>query len=331
MQIAQYQFPNPVVLAPMAGVTDLVFRRICKEMGCALSVTEMISDKGLIYSQRATMKIAEIAEPGFVSVQLFGSEVEPMIQAVERINEIHPHLIDINMGCPALKIVKNGEGSAMMLKPELASEIMAAVVRHSIVPVTVKMRLGWDAKNINCLEIAKRAEAAGVSAITLHARTREQFYGGKADWQYIKRLKETLTIPVIGNGDIWLPEDAARMQSLTGADGVMIGRGILGNPWLIRNTVALLTNGQVFSTPNYRDKIQMAIRHLHELVAYKGEHTGVREMRKHGAWYLKSLRGASGIRILLNSAKTVDEMEGILLGYQRELARLPEDQILESS
>jgi len=330
MQIAQYQFPNPVVLAPMAGVTDLVFRRICKEMGCALSVTEMISDIGLIYSQRATMKIAEIAEPGFVSVQLFGSEVEPMIQAVEKINGIHPHLIDINMGCPTQKIVKNGEGSAMMLKPELASEIMAAVVQHSMVPVTVKMRLGWDAKNINCLEMAKRAEAAGISAITLHARTREQFYGGKADWQYIKQMKETIAIPVIGNGDIWQPEDAARMQAETGADGVMIGRGVLGNPWLIRNTVALLTTGQVLSTPNYRERIQMAIRHMHELVAYKGDHIGVREMRKHGAWYLKSLRGASGIRVLLNSAKTVDEMERILLGYQRDLARLPEDLILES-
>ncbi len=330
MQIAQYHFPNPVVLAPMAGVTDLVFRRICKEMGCALSVTEMISDKGLIYSQRATLKIAEISEPGFVAVQLFGSEVEPMIQAVEIINRMQPHLIDLNMGCPAPKIVRNGEGSALMQKPALASEIMAAVVQHAAVPVTVKMRLGWDAQNINCLEMAKRAEAAGIAAITLHARTRDQYYGGKADWAYIKQMKETVSIPVIGNGDIWQPEDAARMLSQTGADGVMIGRGILGNPWLIRNTVALLTSGQTLSIPSYRERIQMAIRHLYELVAYKGEHIGVREMRKHGAWYLKSLRGASGIRILLNGAKSVEEMERILLTYQRELAGLPEDQILES-
>jgi len=315
MKIANIQLPNPVILAPMAGVTDIVFRRICKEMGSALSVTEMISGKGLIYTHKESVRIADINEPGLVAIQLFGSELEPMKRATEIINKIKPHFLDLNMGCPAVKIIKNSEGSALMLQPERAFELMQTLVKYAEMPVTVKIRLGWDQQNKNYLEIAKRAEQAGVSAITLHARTRDQFYAGQADWQAIKLLKENVSIPVIGNGDIWHPEDALRMIQQTGVDGVMIGRGALGNPWLIRDSVDLLQGRSVQPAPTPTERIQMSLRHLKGLVEYKGEHIGVREMRKHGAWYLKGLPRASQTRILLNSAKSIMEMEEIFHQY----------------
>lgn len=319
MKIGQIQLPNPVILAPMAGVTDLVYRKICKEMGSALSVTEMISGKGLMYTQKESIRIADINETGLVAIQLFGSEFEPMIRATEIINQIKPHFLDLNMGCPAVKIVKNSEGSALMLQPERASELMQTLVKHAEMPVTVKIRLGWDEKNKNFLEIAKRAEQAGISAITLHARTRDQFYAGQADWQAIKELKEKISIPVIGNGDIWHAEDALRMMQQTGADGVMIGRGALGNPWLIRDSVALLQGLPAMKPPTPTERVEMALRHLKDLVEYKGEHIGVREMRKHGAWYIKGLNGASQTRVLLNSAKSKAEMEEIFQHYLVQL------------
>jgi tRNA-dihydrouridine synthase B len=319
MKIGQIQLPNPVILAPMAGVTDLVYRKICKEMGSALSVTEMISGKGLMYTQKESIRIADINETGLVAIQLFGSEFEPMIRATEIINQIKPHFLDLNMGCPAVKIVKNSEGSALMLQPERASELMQTLVKHAEMPVTVKIRLGWDEKNKNFLEIAKRAEQAGISAVTLHARTRDQFYAGQADWQAIKELKEKISIPVIGNGDIWHAEDALRMMQQTGADGVMIGRGALGNPWLIRDSVALLQGLPAMKPPTPTERVEMALRHLQDMVEYKGEHIGVREMRKHGAWYIKGLNGASQTRVLLNSAKSKAEMEEIFQHYLVQL------------
>ena len=319
MKIGQIQLPNPVILAPMAGVTDLVYRKICKEMGSALSVTEMISGKGLMYTQKESIRIADINETGLVAIQLFGSEFEPMIRATEIINQIKPHFLDLNMGCPAVKIVKNSEGSALMLQPERASELMQTLVKHAEMPVTVKIRLGWDEKNKNFLEIAKRAEQAGISAVTLHARTRDQFYAGQADWQAIKELKEKISIPVIGNGDIWHAEDALRMMQQTGADGVMIGRGALGNPWLIRDSVALLQGLPAMKPPTPTERVEMAFRHLQDMVEYKGEHIGVREMRKHGAWYIKGLNGASQTRVLLNSAKSKAEMEEIFQHYLVQL------------
>ena len=319
MKIGQIQLPNPVILAPMAGVTDLVYRKICKEMGSALSVTEMISGKGLMYTQKESIRIADINETGLVAIQLFGSEFEPMIRATEIINQIKPHFLDLNMGCPAVKIVKNSEGSALMLQPERASELMQTIVKHAEMPVTVKIRLGWDEKNKNFLEIAKRAEQAGISAVTLHARTRDQFYAGQADWQAIKELKEKISIPVIGNGDIWHAEDALRMMQQTGADGVMIGRGALGNPWLIRDSVALLQGLPATKPPTPTERVEMALRHLQDLVEYKGVHIGVREMRKHGAWYIKGLNGASQTRVLLNSAKSKVEMEEIFQHYLVQL------------
>ena len=319
MKIGQIQLPNPVILAPMAGVTDLVYRKICKEMGSALSVTEMISGKGLMYTQKESIRIADINETGLVAIQLFGSEFEPMIRATEIINQIKPHFLDLNMGCPAVKIVKNSEGSALMLQPERASELMQILVKHAEMPVTVKIRLGWDAKNKNFIEIAKRAEQAGISAVTLHARTRDQFYAGQADWQAIKELKEKISIPVIGNGDIWHAEDALRMMQQTGADGVMIGRGALGNPWLIRDSVALLQGLPAMKPPTTTERVEMALRHLQDMVEYKGEHIGVREMRKHGVWYIKGLNGASQTRVLLNSAKSKAEMEEIFQHYLVQL------------
>ena len=319
MKIGQIQLPNPVILAPMAGVTDLVYRKVCKEMGSALSVTEMISGKGLMYTQKESIRIADINETGLVAIQLFGSEFEPMIRATEIINQIKPHFLDLNMGCPAVKIVKNSEGSALMLQPERASELMQILVKHADMPVTVKIRLGWDAKNKTFIEIAKRAEQAGISAITLHARTRDQFYAGQADWQAIKELKEKISIPVIGNGDIWHAEDSLRMMQQTGADGVMIGRGALGNPWLIRDSVALLQGLPAMKPPTPTERVEMALRHLQDMVEYKGEHIGVREMRKHGAWYIKGLNGASQTRVLLNSAKSKAEMEEIFQHYLVQL------------
>lgn len=320
MKIAHIDIPNPVVLAPMAGVTDLVFRRICHEMGCGLLMTEMISDMGLVHSQQRTFRLVEIGEWEHpISVQIFGSDPVPMERAAAIVTEIGGDLIDINMGCPAPKIVKNGEGSALMLDPARAEAIVRAVVRVAKQPVTVKMRAGWDSDHINAVELAKRVEAAGAAAVAVHGRTREQFYAGKADWGVIARVKQAVRIPVIGNGDIWHPTDAARLLRETGCDGVMIGRGVLGNPWLIKQTVHYLQTGEMLPDPNPEERIAMAIRHLRDLVAQKGDYTGPREMRKHAAWYLKGLRGAAQIREQINQAKSQSEMEAVLSAYLSDL------------
>ncbi|MGE5653831.1 MAG: tRNA dihydrouridine synthase DusB [Bacillota bacterium] len=322
MKIAHIDIPNPVVLAPMAGVTDLVFRRICREMGCGLLMTEMISDMGLVYSQQRTFRLVEVgAWEHPVSVQIFGSEPDPMERAAAIVTEIGGDLIDINMGCPAPKIVKNGEGSALMLDPIRAEAIVRAVVRASKQPVTVKMRAGWDSDHINAVELAKRVEDAGAAAVAVHGRTREQFYAGKADWGIIGRVKQAVSIPVIGNGDVWHPHDAVRLLRETGCDGVMIGRGVLGNPWLIKQTVHYLATGEMLPDPTAAERIEMAVRHLRDLVAYKGEYTGPREMRKHAAWYLKGLRGAAQTREQINQAKSQAEMESVLAAYLTDLER----------
>ncbi|NLN84257.1 MAG: tRNA dihydrouridine synthase DusB [Firmicutes bacterium] len=315
MEIANLKFPNPVVLAPMAGVTDLVFRKLCKKMGAALTTTEMISAKGLYYTNQQTLKIADVSEEGKTSIQLFGGDVESLVRAVHIVNEIGPDLIDFNMGCPATKIIKNKEGSALMTEPQKVEEILRAMVKEATVPVTVKIRLGWDDQNKNYLEVAKRAEQAGVAAIALHARTRQQFYSGEADWQAIAQLKREIKIPVIGNGDIWSAQDAIDMMEQTKCDGLMIGRGVMGNPWLVRDLVTLLAGEKLEEKPSLEEIIGTITEHLDDLIEYKGEYIAIREMRKHAAWYLKGQPKASQVRVLLNTAETKSQMEEILWAY----------------
>lgn len=313
MKIGSVTLTNPVVLAPMAGVTDLPFRLLVKEMGCALVYTEMVSDKGLLHNNEHTFKLLRLDEQERpAALQIFGSEPESMAKAAKVVEQAGADILDINMGCPTLKIVKNGEGSALMRTPDLAYRILASVVDAVSIPVTVKIRKGWDDASVNAVQIARLAEAAGVSAIAIHGRTREQFYSGQADWNIIKDVKESVSLPVIGNGDIRSPLDAAQMIEKTGCDGVMIGRGAQGNPWLFCQVVHYLATGEVLASPGVTERINMALRHLDMLVAYKGEHVGIREMRSHAAWYTKGLPHSAELRLRFNSAVTREHFAQIL-------------------
>jgi len=321
MRIGNVDTDNRVFLAPLAGVSDLPFRLLVKRAGCGLVYTEMISAQGLIYTNRNTCRLLDIApEEKPIAVQLFGSDPEVMAGAVRIAAENGADIIDINMGCPVVKIVKNGEGSALMRNPDRAAAVIRAAVAATELPVTVKIRKGWDTKESNAVEIAALAEAAGAKAIAVHGRTREQFYSGKADWSIIRAVKERVRVPVIGNGDIFSPPDAARMFAETGCDAVMIGRGALGNPWLFQRTVHYLATGELLPEPAGGEKIALALEHLAMLTAYKGEKSGVREMRKHASWYIKGLREAAAVRTRLNRAETKADMEGVLLAYRAELA-----------
>ena len=318
--IGKVHIPNQVVLAPMAGVTDLVARRIAKEMGVGLTVTEMVNDMGLIYAQHQTLALADIGEPGIRAIQLFGSRPESIRQAAQRLRDYAPDIVDINMGCPMRKIVSNGAGSALMLDPARAAVLVETVRSELDVPVTVKIRSGWDENRQNAAEFARTLEQAGASAITVHARTREQFYSGQADWNIIAEVKRSVSIPVIGNGDIWQPEHAADMLSQTGCDAVMIGRGAMGNPWLLHRTVRYLEDKAKLPEPTVVEKIHMAVRHLTELAAYKGEYTAVREMRKQSSWYIKGAHGAAQMRTLLIQQTQLEAMRILLLEYAESLA-----------
>lgn len=304
---------NPVIAAPMAGVTDRAFRTLAREAGCGLVYTEMVSDQALIYGSSKTNTILNIeGEPGPLSVQIFGSNPDYMERAARIVAERRPGFIDINMGCPTPKIVKNGEGSALMKNPALAYEIARAVVTAVDIPVTVKMRKGWDDDSVNAAEMAVLMEKAGVSAIAVHGRTRSQFYSGKADWGIIREVKRSVGIPVIGNGDIWTPEDARRMMEETGCDGVMVGRAAMGNPWIFSQIINYLENGEKLPPPSNAERLAVTLRHLGMLVELKGEYIGVREMRKHAAWYLKGIRGAARARQELNSARSEEEMVSVI-------------------
>ena len=303
MQIGHIKLVNPVILAPMAGVTDLPFRLLAKEMDCGLVYSEMVSDKGLLYKNNHTMdmlKIDERERP--VAMQIFGSDPTSMAKAAQFVESAGTDIIDINMGCPTPKIIKNGSGAALMCQPELAYRIMASVVEAVKVPVTVKIRKGWSQTSINAVEMAKLAEKAGIAAVAIHGRTREQFYSGEADWNIIREVKESVGIPVIGNGDIRTPYDAEKMLIETGCDGLMIGRGAQGNPWIFRQVAQYLATGEIVPPPTASERLSVMLRHLDMLVEYKGEHLGIREMRRHGAWYTKGLHHSSELRLKFNQA-----------------------------
>ena len=321
MKIGNIETKNNVFLAPMAGVTDLVFRVICKEMDCGMVYSEMVSAKGVQHNNKNTkelLKVDERERP--VAMQMFGSDPEIMAEMARKLNEYEDiDILDINMGCPAPKIVKNGEGSALTLNPKLVGEIISAVSKASEKPVTVKFRKGFDDQHLNALEIGRIAEESGARAVTIHGRTREQYYAGKADWDIIKALKEEIkTIPVIGNGDIFTPEDAKKMLEYTGCDAVMIGRGSQGNPFIFKRTVEYLENGVLLPEPTWEDRLDIAEKHMDMLADYKGEVIGIREMRKHLGWYIKGLPHSAEMRVKINATSGRENMRDVL-NYMREL------------
>lgn len=313
MQIGSLKLENNVFLAPMAGITDRPFRTLCHEMGSGLVYSEMVSAKGIYYNNENTKQLLDIGEEEMpAALQLFGSEPEIMGAMGKKIEGINAGIIDINMGCPVPKVVKNGEGSALMKTPELAGRIIKALVEMQKKPVTIKIRKGFDDTCINAVEMAQIAEENGASAVAVHGRTREQYYSGKADWDIIKNVKKAISIPVIGNGDIFKPQDAADMLEYTGCDAVMIARGAQGNPWIFKRTIAYLENGILLDEPTPQEKVSMALRHARMLIDYKGEFVGVRQMRAHMAWYIKGVQGASVIRDKINHCESYEEMAELL-------------------
>ena len=310
----------PVFLAPMAGVTDLPFRLLCKEQGCDAMVTEMVSAKALYYGNKNTAPLLETREEERpIGVQLFGSDPELMGQMAHKIEGKGFSFIDINMGCPVPKIVNNREGSALMKDPELAGKIVSSVVKHVALPVTVKFRKGFDKDHCNAVEFAQVLEENGACALTVHGRTREQYYNGEADWSIIKKVKESVSVPVIGNGDIFCGLDALRMKEETGCDGVMIGRGAKGNPWIFREVAAAVSGEKIPERPDEKEIIEMLLRHARLNVEYKGEYTGIREMRKHTAWYTVGMYGSSKIRDEVNQVSGYREFEQLIRGWRSEL------------
>jgi len=304
---------NPFILAPLAGVTDAPFRRLCKEQGASLVYSEMVSCKGLLYRNRNTedlLRIYEAEKP--VAYQVFGGQPEVVGAAAKLLSGRDNATLDINMGCPVHKIVSNGEGAALLKKPDLIYKIVEAAVREAKKPVTVKIRSGWDGESVNAVEIAKIAESAGAGAVGIHARTREQFYSGKADWQVIKEVKEAVSVPVIGNGDVFSGEDAIRMMNETGCDFVMIARGALGNPWIFREALALFYKGVKADPPTMAERRDAITRHFSDLISDKSEYAAVREMRKHIGWYFKGVPHSSELRRRANGANSAKELFALI-------------------
>lgn len=316
LKIGNVELNNPFILAPMAGVCDLPFRLLCKEKGAAMVCTEMVSAKAIYYNNKNTEELLTIDKnEGPVSLQLFGSEPELMAEMAKRIEERDFDILDFNMGCPVPKVVNNGEGSALMKNPVLAGRIIEAMADAISKPVTVKIRAGFDAEHINAVEIARIAESSGAAAITVHARTREQYYSGKADRDIIRQVKEAVSIPVIGNGDIDCYESAKHMLEYTSCDGVAIGRGAEGNPWIFEELNAF-HNGLEYNKPSLAEVKEMIMRHARMLIEYKGEYIGIREMRKHAAWYTAGFKGASKLRGRLNEASSIESLEEIIMGFE---------------
>ena len=314
MKIGSFEFPIPVFLAPMAGVTDTPYRILAREMGCPLVYSEMVSDKGINYRNEHTLKMLHTEEAERpMAMQLFGAEPDSVARAAEYIESLGcADILDFNMGCPAPKIVKNHEGSAMMLDPERAFKVLKALVGAVSIPVTVKMRIGWDENRINVLEMAKLAEEAGVKAVAVHGRTREQFYRDHANWRIIRKVKEHLNIPVIANGDIRTVDDLIKIREITGCEAVMVGRAAQGNPWIFRQLTQYLKTGERLPGPTMEERKEIILRHLDMLLKFKGDYVGPREMRKHATWYTRGIKGNAELRVLFNKAETREDFLRIL-------------------
>lgn len=319
LKIGNVELENNLILAPMAGVTNLPFRIVCKDYGAGMVCTEMASAKAMFHNDQKTKRLFNTeGEKRPISFQVFGSELESMAYAVKYMSDF-ADIIDINMGCPAPKVVKNGDGSKLLLDLKKAQEIIETAVKNSKVPVTVKFRKGWDKENIVAVNIAQIAEQAGASAVTIHGRTRSEFYTGKADWDIIKKVKQSVNIPVIGNGDIVDEESALQMFEQTGVDGIMIGRGSFGNPWIFRNIKHYLETGEKLPQPTNSEKLEVMEKHIELAVKEKGEDVAIKELRKHIAWYTKNLKNSSEFRNSINKVEKKEKLISKLEEYFKTL------------
>ena len=322
LKIGNVRLENPYILAPMAGVTDLPFRLLCKEMGAGLICMEMVSAKAISFHNKNTEKLMEIEEKERpVSMQLFGSDPDLIAEMAAQIEERPFDILDLNMGCPVPKVVNNGEGSALMKNPKLAAEIVRKTAKAIQKPLTVKIRKGFDEAHSNAVEMAKYLEDAGAAAIAVHGRTREQYYAGKADWEIIRQVKEAVSVPIIGNGDVTDPISAHKMMEETGCDGVMIGRASRGNPWIFRQLVEYDKTGNIPERPDVAELKAMILRHARLQLQYKGEYTGIREMRKHVAWYTAGYPHSAAIRRRVNEIETIGQLEEMLESIPEKLDR----------
>lgn len=316
-KIGNINIQDKLILAPMAGITDLPFRLLCKEQGCDILYTEMVSAKAMYYNNKNTVPLLALDEKEKpIGLQLFGSEPELLGDMAKRIEAIGFDFIDVNMGCPVPKVFNNGDGSALLKNPELVGKIVQAISRAVSIPVTIKIRKGIDEEHVNAVEIARIAEDNGAAAVAVHGRTRTQYYAGKADWDIIRRVKEAVSIPVIGNGDILTAEDALRMKTETGCDAFMIGRGAKGNPWIFHQIKEALETGRLPEKPSVSEVVAMILRHLDMMIAFKGEYTGIHEMRKHVSWYTTGYPNSTKIRGRINEVETRGELEEILYKWQ---------------